>query len=46
MMKLDREIKQIEDYFRNISTEDFEKVLERNGINEIESCDEIRKCER
>lgn len=36
-MDLEKEIKRIKDYFDNMTVEDFEMVLERNGINEISS---------
>lgn len=36
-MNLEKELKKINEYFSKLSTEEFEKILERNGINEIKS---------
>ena len=35
IMNLEKEILEIKNYFNNLSIEEFETVLERNGIDEI-----------
>lgn len=37
--KLEAELKRIKDFFDNMSIEEFDDMLERNGINEITSAE-------
>ena len=39
-MDLEKEIQEIRNYFNNLSIEEFEEVLERNGINRIKTLEE------
>lgn len=37
MVNIKQKLEEIDKYFNNLSIDEFEKVLERNGINEISS---------